>query len=114
MLISIGYMLAKNLISQLKEFFIYYFLVSKTTIYFFLVLHEGRPSYRRSLQPSKENIQDFLDPDPDPGDQTKGSASTDTGYNVFFGLKNLLCEVLHRRSRYWKKLELSYYFEEKE
>ncbi len=31
--------------------------VSKTTIYLFLGIHKGRPSYRRSLQPSKENIQ---------------------------------------------------------
>jgi hypothetical protein len=29
----------------------------KTTIYLSLGLHKGRPSYRRSLQPSKENIQ---------------------------------------------------------
>jgi hypothetical protein len=32
---------------------------SKNAIYLFLVLREGRPSYRRSLQPSKENIQHF-------------------------------------------------------
>ncbi len=32
---------------------------SKTTIYQSLGLHKGRPSYRRSLQPSKENIQQF-------------------------------------------------------
>ncbi len=31
----------------------------KTTIYLSLGLHKGRPSYRRSLQPSKENIQHF-------------------------------------------------------
>ncbi len=30
---------------------------SKTTIYLSLDLHKGRPSYRRSLQLSKENIQ---------------------------------------------------------
>ena len=30
---------------------------SKIAIYLFLGLHKGRPSYRRSLQPSKENIQ---------------------------------------------------------
>ncbi len=33
------------------------FFGSKTTIYLSLGLHKGRPSYRRSLQPSKENIQ---------------------------------------------------------
>jgi hypothetical protein len=32
---------------------------SKTTIYLSLGLHKGRLSYRRSLQPSKENIQHF-------------------------------------------------------
>ncbi len=32
---------------------------SKTTIYLSLVLHKGRPSYKRSLQLSKENIQHF-------------------------------------------------------
>ncbi len=30
---------------------------SKTTIYLFLGLHKGRPSYRRSLHPSKDNKQ---------------------------------------------------------
>jgi hypothetical protein len=33
------------------------FFKSKTTIYISLGLHKGFPSYRRSLQPSKENIQ---------------------------------------------------------
>jgi hypothetical protein len=31
----------------------------KTTIYLSLDLNKGRPSYRKSLQPSKENIQHF-------------------------------------------------------
>ncbi len=35
------------------------FFLSKTTIYLSLGLHKGRPSYRRSLQLSKENIQHF-------------------------------------------------------
>jgi hypothetical protein len=35
------------------------FFGSKTTIYLSLSLHKGRPSYRRSLQPSKKNIQHF-------------------------------------------------------
>jgi hypothetical protein len=35
------------------------FFISKTTIYLSLGLHKGFPSYRRSLQPSKENIQHF-------------------------------------------------------
>ncbi len=60
------------------------FFWSKTTIYLSLCLHKERPSYRRSLQLSKEAIQQFktwtvkkkfpllwvifalLDPDPDP------------------------------------------------
>ncbi len=33
------------------------FFGSKTTIYLSLGLHKGRPSHRKSLQPSKENIQ---------------------------------------------------------
>jgi hypothetical protein len=32
---------------------------TKIAIYLSLGLHKGRPSYRRSLQPSKENIQHF-------------------------------------------------------
>ncbi len=32
---------------------------SKTTIYLSLCLHKGRSSYKKSLQPSKENIQHF-------------------------------------------------------
>jgi hypothetical protein len=62
---------------------IYIFWI-KNAIYLSLGLHKGRPSYRRSLQPSKVNIQHFkrwkfcsffnfffvifplLDPDPDP------------------------------------------------
>ncbi len=38
------------------EIFISIFLIA---IYLALVLHKGRPSYRRSLQLSKENIQHF-------------------------------------------------------
>jgi hypothetical protein len=33
------------------------FFISKIAIYFSLGLHRGRPNYRRSLQPSKENGQ---------------------------------------------------------
>jgi hypothetical protein len=32
---------------------------SKIAIYFILGLHKGCPSYRKSLRPLKENIQDF-------------------------------------------------------
>jgi hypothetical protein len=35
------------------------FFGSKTTIYLSLGLQKGRPSHRRSLQPSKENIHHF-------------------------------------------------------
>jgi hypothetical protein len=35
------------------------FFKSKTTSYLSLGLHKGFPSYRRSFQPSKENIQHF-------------------------------------------------------
>ncbi len=37
----------------------YIFFRSKIVIYLSLGLHKGRLSYRRSLQPSKENIQNF-------------------------------------------------------
>ncbi len=50
---------------------------SKTTIYLSLGLHKERPSYRRSLQLSKEAIQvifALLAPDPD---SESGSESTD-------------------------------------
>jgi hypothetical protein len=71
---------------QLKKKLIF-FLGSKTTIYLSLGLHKGGQSYRRSLQPSKKNIQHYktwklstffiflwvifplLDPDPDPATQ---------------------------------------------
>jgi hypothetical protein len=53
------------------------FLKKKIAIYLLILgLLKGGPSYRRSLQPSKEDIQHFLflwvlfallDPDPDPG-----------------------------------------------
>jgi hypothetical protein len=38
---------------------IYKSFLSKTTIYLFLGLHKGCPSYRRSFQLPKENIQHF-------------------------------------------------------
>ncbi len=41
---------------QLKKFIFFW---SKIAIYLPLGLHKGLPSYRRSLQPSKENIQHF-------------------------------------------------------
>jgi hypothetical protein len=37
----------------------FYFFGSETTIYLSLGLHKGLPSYRRSFQLSKENIQHF-------------------------------------------------------
>ncbi len=39
---------------QLTKFF--FFFRSKIAIYLSLDLHKGRPNYRRSLQPSKENV----------------------------------------------------------
>ncbi len=42
---------------QLKFFFIFFWL--KIAIYSSLGLHKGRPSYRKSLQSSKENIQEI-------------------------------------------------------
>jgi hypothetical protein len=44
------------------EIFYRYFLKSNFAIYVSLSLHTGRPSYRRSLQPSKEIFA--LNPDP--------------------------------------------------
>ncbi len=45
----------KNLQLEIK----FLFSLSKLAIYLSLGLHKGRTSYRRSLQPSKENIQHF-------------------------------------------------------
>ncbi len=42
-----------------KTQLIFFLLWSKIAIYWSLGLHKGRPSCRRSLQPSKENIQHF-------------------------------------------------------
>ncbi len=42
---------------KLRKKYIWIFFWSKIAIYLSLGLHKGRPSYRRSLQPSKENIQ---------------------------------------------------------
>ncbi len=39
------------------QHFFQFFFISKTAIYLSLGLHKERPSYRRSLQLSKENIQ---------------------------------------------------------
>ncbi len=41
------------------EIFFFFLFWSKIAIYLSLGLHKGRPSYRRSLQPSKENIHHF-------------------------------------------------------
>ncbi len=38
----------------------YFFFLSKISIYLSLGLHKRRPSYKKSLQPSKDNIQHFL------------------------------------------------------
>ncbi len=87
--IQLGYRVF--MIENLKKFTalnkIFFFFI-KIAIYLSLSLHKGCLSYRRSLQPSKENIQHFktwnflyifswvifafLDPDPD-----SGSGSTD-------------------------------------
>jgi hypothetical protein len=41
------------------DFFSFFLLLIKKCIYLSAGLHKGRPSYRRSLQHSKENIQHF-------------------------------------------------------
>jgi hypothetical protein len=45
----------KKLAAEQKLIFSYF--SSKTAIYLSLGLHKGRTSYKRSLQPSKENTQ---------------------------------------------------------
>ncbi len=65
----------------------FYIFWSKIAIYLSLCLHKGRKRYRRSLQPSKENIQhsktlftffyicgsfELLDPDADPQSREQG------------------------------------------
>ncbi len=49
--------MTKNWKKFTAENFLYIFFGSKNAIYLSLDLHKGRPSYRRSLQPSKENNQ---------------------------------------------------------
>ncbi len=49
----------KNLRKKYSWIFFCFFFWSKITIYLSLDLHKGRPSYRRSLRPSKEDIQHF-------------------------------------------------------
>jgi hypothetical protein len=49
--------MTKNWKKNTGEIFHIFFFLSKTTIYLSLGLHKGHPSYRRGLQPSKENIQ---------------------------------------------------------
>ncbi len=44
---------------QLKKSDIFSFFCSKIAIYLSLGLQKGGPNYRRSLQPSKENIKHF-------------------------------------------------------
>jgi hypothetical protein len=85
-------LMTKNWKKITAENFLYIFFLSKTAIYLSLGLHKVCPSYRRSLQFSKEAIQHFktwtftnhclllrvifalLDPDPD---SEYGSGSTD-------------------------------------
>ncbi len=84
-------------INSLKKFHI---ILIKLAIYLSLGLHKWRASNRRSLQPSKENMQHFKtwnfftfsflcilfalsDPDPDPADQNQcGSGSATLIYPV--------------------------------
>jgi hypothetical protein len=42
------------------EIYLKKFFIQKIAIYLSLGLHKERPSYRRSLQPSKENIQHYF------------------------------------------------------
>jgi hypothetical protein len=46
---------SKKIIAE--KYFLCFF--TKIAIYLSLGLHKGRPSYRKNLQPSKENIQHF-------------------------------------------------------
>jgi hypothetical protein len=51
--------LMKKNFTKFKAENFYIFFWSKIAIYLSIGLHKGRPSYRRSLQSSKENIQHF-------------------------------------------------------
>jgi hypothetical protein len=66
----------EKFITEKKCFFFY-----QTTIYLSLCLHKGRPSYKRSLQLSKENIQHFktfalLNPDSEYGSGSRRKKHT--------------------------------------
>ena len=50
-------LMTRNLNKFTAENFLYIFFRSKIAIYLSIGLHKGRPSYGRSLKPSKENIQ---------------------------------------------------------
>jgi hypothetical protein len=78
-------LMTKNLKKFKAENFFIIFFGSKIAIYLSLGLYKGRPSYRRSLQPSKRTSSNskheislpyflwvifaLLDPDPDPATQ---------------------------------------------
>jgi hypothetical protein len=51
--------MTKNLKKITAEIIKYRIFFSKIAIYMSLGIHKGRSSYRRLLQPSKENIQHF-------------------------------------------------------
>ncbi len=53
-----GVLVTKNWNKFTAEIFFFFFW-AKTTNYLILALHKGRPSYKRSRQISKENIQHF-------------------------------------------------------
>jgi hypothetical protein len=52
-------LMTKRIEKNTAENFVYLFFLSKNAIYLSLGFHQGRPSCRRSLQPSKEKNQHF-------------------------------------------------------
>jgi hypothetical protein len=71
-----------------------------------LGLHEGRPSYRRSLQPSEENIKQetslfsisvghfcAFDPDPDPAGKKTNADLRGSGSTTLKIIRELYCRI---------------------
>ncbi len=71
--------------------------LQKIAIYSSLGLHKGRPSYRRSPQPSKENI---------PHGSWFGSESTDLSEYIPSGSKTLIFIIILDKNLFGKKYEL--------
>ncbi len=87
------------------EIFLYKFFSSKIAIYLSLGVPKEHPSYKRSLQSSKENIQHLKhDPDLDPATQFNADPDPQTWFK---GLKSILKSVHLMRVEYRESLAVA-------